>query len=81
MKVIKRYKLPAIKLISHGDEKYTIENIINNNIILLYGDGNYTYCGEDCIMYRTIESCSTPETNTTLYINYTSIKKNLMFLE
>lgn len=37
-------------------------------------DGDYTYCGEHCIMYRIVESlCCTPEMNITLYVNYTSI--------
>lgn len=39
-----------------------------------------TYCGEYCVMYRIVKSlCCTPETNITLYFNYTSIKK--MFRE
>lgn len=42
-------------------------------------DGNYTYYGEHCIMYRIIIT-SVPETNTTLYINYKQyffkLKKN-----
>ena len=37
-------------------------------------DSNYNYCGEHCIMQRIIESlCCTPETNITLYANYTSM--------
>ena len=39
-------------------------------------DHNYTYHGEDCIMYKLVTSlCCMPETNITLYVNYTSIKK------
>ena len=37
MKGIKRYKLPVIRLISHRDEKYSLENIINKIVITLYG--------------------------------------------
>lgn len=33
-------------------------------------------------MYGTVESmCSTPETNTTLYVNYSSIKENSAVFE
>lgn len=38
-------------------------------------DGNHTYGDEYCIMYRINSLCRTPETNTTWYIHYTSIKK------
>ena len=38
-------------------------------------DGDYTYCGEHCARDRLVKSlCCTPETNITLYVNYTSIK-------
>ena len=36
---IKRYKLPVIKQVSHGDEKYSTRNIVNNTVQTLYGDG------------------------------------------
>ena len=37
--------------------------------------GDYT-CGEHQVMHKTVKStCCTPETNVTLYVNYTSIKK------
>ena len=39
-------------------------------------DGDYTYRGKQWVMYRTAESiCCSPETNITLYVNYTSVKK------
>ena len=39
-------------------------------------DGNYTYCGEHCIMQRIVESlCGKPEINLTFYVNYISTKK------
>ena len=39
-------------------------------------DGNYTYHSEHCIIYIIVESlCCTAETNVTLYVNYTSLKK------
>ena len=38
MKEIKRYKLPVIKSISHGEVMYGIGNIVNNIAITLYGD-------------------------------------------
>lgn len=37
-KGIKTYKLSVIKLICHGDEKYSKENIVNNIAITLCGD-------------------------------------------
>lgn len=40
-------------------------------------DGSYIYGGDHFIMYINVESvCCTPETNTILYINCTSIKIN-----
>ena len=39
-------------------------------------DFNQTYCGDHFAKYTTFESlCCTPETNTMLYVNYTSKKK------
>ena len=39
-------------------------------------DGDYTYLGEHCIMYRTVETLHcTPESNIILCVNYTSTKK------
>lgn len=26
-------------------------------------DGNYTYSGQNCVMYRIVESCHVPETD------------------
>ena len=37
---------------------------------------NVNYCGANFIIYTNIESlCCTPETNTMLYVNYTSTFK------
>ena len=37
-------------------------------------DGNYTYPGEQWVMYRIVESiCCAPETNIILYVDYTSL--------
>ena len=33
VKGIKRYELPVIKQVSHWNEKYNIENIVNNIVI------------------------------------------------
>ena len=38
IKGIKRSKFLVIKLVSHGDEKYSIRNIVNNIGIMLYGN-------------------------------------------
>ena len=38
VKGIKRYKLPVIKYVRHRNEKDSIENIVNNIVILLYDD-------------------------------------------
>ena len=55
MKGIKRYKLPVMKSVSHGDEKYSRGNIFNNIEITLYGDrSNYTYRGGLHFVYRTV---------------------------
>ena len=37
MKETKKYKLPVIKYIRYGDEKYSIENVANGKLIGLYG--------------------------------------------
>ena len=40
------------------------------------GEEGYTYPNEHRVMYRIVESLyCTPETNVTLYVNYTRIKK------
>ena len=36
---------------------------------------NLTYCGQHFVMQTNNELCCIPETNTMLYVNYTSIKK------
>lgn len=38
MKRIEKYELLFIKLISSGDIKYNIGNIVNSTITTLYGD-------------------------------------------
>ena len=35
---IKWYKLPVTKRMSHGYEKHSMGNIVNNNVISLYGN-------------------------------------------
>lgn len=41
-------------------------------------DGNYIYYSEHCLMYQIVESlCCEPETNLTVYVNYTSVIKIL----
>ena len=43
---------------------YRIENIVNNIIITLVTDGNWTYHGDHFVMYKNIELlCCTPETS------------------
>ena len=76
MKEIKRSKLPVIYNIC-WNVIYSIRDIVNNTIIILYGDRwLLTYLGDSFMMYLNIESlCGTLETNIILYINYTSIKK------
>lgn len=37
---IRGYKLPIIKQISHGDVTYSLENIVNNIVLILCG-GRY----------------------------------------
>ena len=52
-------------------------NIVNNNVITCVAiDGQYTYHAEHRIIYKSGKSiCCIPETNITLYINYTSTVK------
>ena len=46
-----------------------------HNIVIILGTGGYwAYHGDHFIIYATIISCSRPETNIILYINYISIK-------
>ena len=41
-------------------------------------DVNKTYCGDFTIYTHMEPLCCTPETNTILYVNYTSIKKKMV---
>ena len=56
-------------------EKYSMGSIVNG-VIVLYGD-RYSYiCVEHSIIYKVVDSlCCTPETNVTLCVNCSSIKK------
>ena len=56
IKGMKMCKLPVIKLVSHGHEKYSIRNVSNNIVIMFGDDGNSTYCDEQSEMYRIVES-------------------------
>ena len=62
--------------ISQGGEKHNtgnLGNLVNNIVIMLYGD--YTYNGEHRVMYRIVcLLCCTPETTIMLYVDY--FKKN-----
>ena len=50
-------------------------NIVNETVIMWFGDSDYTYHSEHQVMHRNVELvCCTPETNITLHVNYTSIK-------
>ena len=42
VKEIKRYKLPAMELISHEDVMNSIGNIVNNTVISLQSDRRFT---------------------------------------
>ena len=42
VKEIKRYKLPAMELISHEDVMNSIGNIVNNTVITLQSDRRFT---------------------------------------
>ena len=63
----------------HRDEKYSIENRVNNIVKMFYGDrcgGGYVYRGEHLAVYRIMESLyCTPETTITLYVSYPSLIK------
>ena len=52
---------------------YSMGNTVSN-ILTLAMDDNYTYCGDQFIMYINVESlCCAYETNRILYVNYSSI--------
>lgn len=38
----KRYKVPVIKYVSHGDVMYSIWKIVNNIILTLYGTDSWS---------------------------------------
>lgn len=38
MKGVDRYKLPVIEQVNHGDEKYNIENEVNNTVAMFFCD-------------------------------------------
>ena len=58
--------------IGHRDERYSPGNIVSGIVIALYGDR--WYFDEQRLTYKEAESlCCTPETNVTLWVNYTSI--------
>lgn len=65
VKGIQRYNLPAIKEISHGDEKYSRRNIVSNTIMCYHGEHSSIIV--ECW-------CCSPETNLILYVNYSSVK-------
>ena len=57
MKEIKRYKIPAIKRMSHKDEMYSMGNIVSNIVITIYGNGWLLDLHSNHFeMYRNIES-------------------------
>ena len=39
-----KYRLPVMEGVSHGDQRYSIGNIVSGSIIALYGDSSYS-CG------------------------------------
>ena len=54
----------------------SIGNTVDNVVLTLVAEGDYTYHGEHGVMSRIVEPlCCTQVTNITLYVNCTSIKK------
>ena len=66
---INMYKLLYIKQISNKDLLYSTGNYIQHHVITYNGKLSEKIC-------ITKSICCTPKTNTTLYINYASIKKS-----
>lgn len=68
----------SFKIKKNGDVIYSRGNIVNTIVTVLYsGDSNKTYCGDNVILSANIKSLShTPEINSILYVNYSSIRKN-----
>ena len=62
---IKRYKLQAVKSVSHGYEMYSIGNIVKIvQYLCMVTDGIQTHCGDRFGMYRSIDSlCCKSGTN------------------
>ena len=60
---------------SHGSKRHSTKNMVNDTVIVLMVTGGSYTCSEHSITYRDVESLyPKPETNITLYINYTKIK-------
>lgn len=65
-----RYKFPVI---SHRNVMYSIGNIVNKIVIILYGDRLLLalYGSDRFVRYINAElPCCTPEANIVLYVNY-----------
>ena len=72
----KRCRLLVVEWISPGDERYSITKTVNGTVTVLYGSDGNCICGKPSMKYTDVESlCLTPETNVTLCVNYTQIKK------
>ena len=67
-------------MISHGNKRYCIGNIVDGIVrCCMVTVDSYT-CDECSITYRDVESlCCTPETNITLCVKYT--QKNGKYLK
>ena len=71
---MKRHGLPVIKC--HGDVIHSIRTLVNNIVIISCGDRwltDLSWSSFRSVFHQPLRC--TPEMNTILYVNYTSIKK------
>ena len=79
-KGVKGLEFQTSSYIRHKPQEYNVQQKLYGSDILttLYGDRwLQIYCGAHLIMYAHVKlcpSCSIPDTNVILYVNYISIK-------
>lgn len=60
----------------HRDKKFSTGNVANDVVVTAVAHVGHTYCGEHFLMYVIVEApCCSPETNVTVYINFTSTQE------
>lgn len=76
-----RHRLPFMQSINHRDKRYSTGHIVDDTMLVLYGDRQELHCGKHSITYKVVQSlCCIPESNITLCVNYTSIATAIVTL-